>query len=447
MSKNENAGTNVLDAPQTKPNYTVPLIAMIVVFFLFGGITNVNGILQPYLEKVFNLSSFQGSLVTFAFFGGFVVSSPLGSKAISKWGHKMALIIGLLGTALGLAVFFTASLVAESALQAGSEVQSSFYLFLLGLFTVGSSVAILQVAANPYISALGDPGTADSRINMAGTFNSLASVLIPMTLGRLLLDKNVLDAISDPQEKLITMVQSIQSPYIGLIIFTVFVAVIYKFVQLPEIASISSSDDSNEQQESPLKYSHMWMGVLAIFFYVGAEVSIAQYLVKLAETQDMTFLTKFIKQSDLVGTYWGMLLVGRFAGIFIMQKIKTHQGLIWTAGPALVLLAIGLMGISGDLTVIAFVLIGLFNSVMWGAIFPLGIAKMGPLTNKASSYMIMGIFGGAIFPMIQGAAADIVGVHMSYGVLILAYGYLFYYAILGHKVKSHPELKEETEAA
>ncbi|MCG8475125.1 MAG: glucose/galactose MFS transporter [Cytophagales bacterium] len=435
---------------RSKPNYVFPLIAMIVVFFLFGGITNINGILQPYLEKVFNLSSTQGALVPFTFFSGFVFCSPLGSKIVAKWNHKLALIAGLLGVSLGLVIFYSASVLTEGALTVGESIQLPLYLFFVGLFTVGSGVAILQVAANPYMAALGNPETADSRINMAGFFNSLASVIFPMLAGRILLDKSLIESIKNieyseiPTDTLTTMIHSVQMPYIAVIGFTLLVALIYKFVKLPELDSISA--DNNGTKESPLKYRHLKLGVLAIFCYVGSEVTIAQYLVKLAEQKQLTFLPSIIEITDVVAVYWSMLMVGRFAGIFIMQKVKINQGLIWTSFPALVLLILGL-GMDNDITIISFILVGLFNSVMWGAIFPLGIAKMGSLTNKASSYMIMGIFGGAVLPVIQGALADIVGIHLSYTLLLATYGYLLYYGVAGHKVISSPENVAEKQVA
>jgi FHS family L-fucose permease-like MFS transporter len=216
------------------------------------------------------------------------------------------------------------------------------------------------------------------------------------------------------------------------------VAVVFSFAKLPRLSIETDVTETVKPSGNPLKYKHMWMGVVAIFMYVAAEVSIPTLMVELIRESKMGWSWFSFENAATYGSmYWALVMLGRLAGIFIMQKVQIHKGLIFTSGPALLLVALG-MTTTNDLSVLAFVLVGLFNSVMWGAIFPLGIARMGKLTNKASGYMLMGVVGGAIYPLLQGLVADSWGVHASYGIILLPYLFLLYYGLVGHKVKSAP---------
>ena len=230
-------------------------------------------------------------------------------------------------------------------------------------------------------------------------------------------------------------------PYLILVITTIIVAIAFSFSHLPKIDSESDSDE--EVVGNPLKYSHMWKGVLAIFMYVGAEVAIGNNLMQLINSmQSNGEFTLMFAPTTFVGLYWGGAMVGRFIGVFVMKRIKIATGLIATTIMALIFVALGLVT-ENQTALIMFTMIGLFNSVMWAAIFPLAISKMGKLTNKASGYMMMGVLGGAIIPLMVGLLADEIGsMQYAYGILLFAYGYLFYYAVSGSKVKSYPEEKK-----
>ncbi len=412
-------------------NFRQAFVMMIILFFLFGFVTAINGVLQPVLKDIFQLNNFQANLVTFSFFAGFLVTSPVASAIIARWGYKRAIVAGLSLVGIGMVIFYLASVVMENLLNSGTGNASSnlpYVLFLLGVFFVGSGVATIQVAANPYLAVLGPIETADSRINTAGFFNSIASMSGPMILGAYLLKDNLTSEI----EK----VASIQEPYIALIAASFIMALGFSFISLPKLSTESSSDEKVEG--NPLKYRHMWSGVLAIFVYVGAEVSIGNNLIQLIDSAGESFAIA-LKKETFVSAYWGSLMIGRLAGIFIMRKVKTSYGLLFTSLMALLLTVGGLLT-DINTAIWFFVAIGLFNSVMWGAIFPLGIAKMGKLTNKASGYMMMGVFGGALIPLLHGLVADAIGsMHLAYGIVLVSYGYLFYYSTIGCKVISHPE--------
>ena len=415
---------------------------MIVLFFIFGFVTAINGIIQPALQKVFFLSDFQANLVTFSFFAGFVVSSPIATKIIQKMGYKRNLVIGLFIISLGLLIFYINTMLMPSAIKTGEGVSLYFYIFLLATFFVGSGVAVLQVGANPYVVALGEPETADSRINVAGFFNSLATFIAPALLGGIIFSETIKEKMNSvvgklPSDLKVEVVETIQNPYLILVLVTVFAAVVFSFLEVPKL----DNESEGAVEGNALKYSHMRGGVLAVFMYVGAEMAIGNNLIQLINSmqKDGEFSMIF-EPAIFVSLYWGGLMVGRFAGIFIMKKVKTETGLVVSSISAIVMVVIGVFS-NNELAIIIFTLTGLFNSVMWGAIFPLGIAKMGKLTNQASGYMTMGVFGGAIIPLLLGLVADSIGsMHSAYGILVIAYGYLLYYALVGSKVKSHPDL-------
>ncbi|MEN8138259.1 MAG: glucose/galactose MFS transporter [Bacteroidota bacterium] len=431
---------------QVKKDYTKPMILMVVIFFLFGFITSINGIVQPALQKVFQLSDFKSNLVTFSFFTGFVVASPIATKIIASLGYKKDLVIGLLVMALGLLIFYVDAMMLPGVIANGGNMDLMYYIFLFATLVVGSGVTILQVGANPYVVALGDPETADSRGNTVGFFNSSATMIGPLLIGGIIfsetLSKKMSAAVDGLSSALQTeIVTATQMPYLVLVVATVIIAVIFSFLHLPKIDS--ESEEGEVVEGNPLGYSHMWQGVLAIFMYVGAEVAIGNNLFQLINSMQAneSFELPFgLEKSAFVGMYWGGAMVGRLVGIFVMKRIKISTGLKFTTIMALIFITIGLVT-TKQMSLIAFTSIGLFNSVMWPAIFPLGIAKMGKLTNKASGYMMMGVFGGALLPLMVGFIADSIGsMQMAYGILLVAYGYLFYYAVSGSKVKSHPKL-------
>lgn len=422
-------------------NYAKPFALMVGVFFMFGFVTAINGIMQPALQNVFQLSDFKANLVTFSFFAGFVITSPISTKIIERLGYKKNLVIGLLVIAIGLFVFYINTLALPNVIETNGGMEFYYYIFLFATFLVGSGVTILQVGANPYVIALGDPETADSRMNLVGFFNSSATFIAPALLGGIIFSESIrakMDGAIDgilSQSLKSEIVGVIQTPYLILVIATIIIAVAFSFMHLPKL----DTESDTPVEGNPLGYSHMWQGVLAIFMYVGAEVTIGNNLMQLISSmQKEGEFTLMFAPSVFVSLYWGGAMIGRLAGAFIMKRVKTETGLIVTSISAIVLVISGVMA-DNQTAILIFTSIGLVNSVMWGAIFPLGIAKMGKLTNKASGYMLMGVFGGALIPLAIGYLADIMGsMHSAYGLITIMYAYLLYYALIGSKVKSQP---------
>ena len=390
-------------------NYRVPFIMMVVLFFLFGFLTVLNQQLQTPLKALFALTNTQSTLLTFAFFTAFVVTSSPASMIIAKVGYKKALVSALLVVAFALATFFVAAL------------QVSFPIFVVGSFLLGSGVTMLQVVANPYLAALGSADTAGTRINLAGGFNSLATFIAPyfafyvMFMGK---------------ESAEVVVDDVKLPYVGLLLFALFLAGVFSMLKLPEIGAIKSEDSVPEKLEgSAWQFSHLTLGVLAIFCYVGAEVAVGNNLGSYLESMG-------VAKSDVttkVALYWGGLMVGRFIGSSFFKEVNERKALTLVSIGSMVL-TLGGAFLPVNISVYFLIAVGLFHSVMWGYIFGLAINGLGKYTNQASGYLLMGVFGGALIPMAQAFMSDqLHSWQLSFVFVALCQAYLLYYALVGSK--------------
>ena len=399
---------------QPKANYTIPLILMVSLFFLFGFVTVLNDILIPHLKSLFNLQNWQAMLVQSCFFGAFFIMSMPAGWLIGKVGYKKGIVIALGLLAVGLLLFIPASMVI------------SYGFFLFALFIVGSGITTLQVAANPYISALGKPEKAATRLNLAGSLNSFATTIGPMVGAYFIfIDGTVVERAA-----------AVRIPYIGLAIFVGLLALAISRVQLPEIIPTKKKEEKNTDGSSAWNYSHLVLGALAIFFYVGAEVACGSIIINYFAEPDMGGIGE-VEAANYVSLYWGGLMVGRFIGIFALQKIKMERGLFAVSIIALFLVLVTMFS-SGEIAKWSVCAIGLCCSVMWPCIFPLGIRGLGTHTNHGSGIMIAMIVGGALVPPLQGYLADVIGYHMSFLIVLVCFAYILFYALIGHKVK-HPE--------
>lgn len=405
---------------------------MVVLFFLFGFLTNFNGQLQGPIKEVFNLSNLQTSLLTFAFFTAFVITGAPASGLIRKYGNKKTLVIALLVIAVALGIFLTAANIV------------SFTVFVLGSFILGAGITILQVVANPYLAALGSPETAGTRINLAGGFNSLAGTLAPLIASKFVFDGT-------------PTVDDVKIPYIALTVFAIVLALVFNFLSLPEISAAGEDDSKEEKLEgNAFQFRHLTLGVLAIFCYVGAEVAIGNnitlYLRSLLPAGSTEEGIKAWKEAAgmMATLYWGGLMVGRFVGSSIFQNANAKTALASVSALALIFTLGGVVlggeynlttveifgqkfGIISNFGVFSLVLVGLFHSVMWGYIFGLAINGIGKYTKQGSGYLIMGIFGGALVPFIQSGLADHLSWKVTFLFVALCHAYLLYYALIGSK--------------
>jgi MFS transporter, FHS family, L-fucose permease len=446
--------------------FTSSLAVMISLFFMWGFITSLNDVLTPFLKGVFELSHFQANLVQFAFFGAYFIGSLIYfissitiGDPIARMGYKNGIILGLLLAALGCFLFFP------------SAHFKSFGFFLGALACISFGLTILQIAANPYVALLGKPETASSRLNLAQGFNSFGHTIAPV-IGGFLIFKFFFTA-DNPGAN------SVKVPYLIFGGAFLFLALFIAFVHLPAF----TGNEKIERKPEALKHKNLFWGIFAIFFYVGAEVSIGSNLVAYLKLPDIAGLAE-ADASKYLAFYWGGAMIGRFMGsislsetkgakkylsmlavaivlfIIIFAITKIEFELVWyfliflvvnyfafmlgKSLPArtltifaffvMALLAIGIFG-NGKLAMWSMLAIGMFNSIMWSNIFTLAIDGLDRYTSQGSSLLVMMIVGGAILPLLQGALADVAGVHYSLFIPLLAYLYLIFYGVSGFKVK------------
>jgi FHS family L-fucose permease-like MFS transporter len=388
-------------------------MVLTLLFFMWGLITSLNDILIPHLKGVFTLTYFQASLIQFCFFTAyFVVSFPAG-RLVERVGYKTGIIIGLATAAIGCLLFYPA---------AGAH---SYGFFLSALFVLAAGITVLQVAANPYVTILGRPETSAKRLNLTQAFNSLGT-----TVGPLVGAVTILALVeSDPTA------HSVQMPYVILAGMLVALAVIIASFKLPIIKDADDDIESAStrvQHASIWDYKHLVLGVIALFAYVGAEVSIGSYLVSLMEMPEIGGLSSQTAGKYLA-LYWGGAMVGRFIGGMVMTWVRPHIALAFNAVVNIVLISTAIM-IGGITAMWMLLLVGFFNSIMFPTIFSLGLKDLGHFTAKGSGLLCMGIVGGALIPPIQGLFADNIGLLASFFVPVACYFYICFYGAKGHSV-------------
>jgi FHS family L-fucose permease-like MFS transporter len=400
------------------------------IFFMWGFLTCLNDILIPHLKSVFTLSYTQAMLVQFTFFGAYFLMGLPAGRLVAKLGYKNGIVAGLGVAGVGALMFWPAA------------AAHSYPLFLSALFVLATGITVLQVAANPYVSLLGPEKTASSRLNLSQAFNSLGTAIAPVFGGLLIL-------VADPKtpEQLSAMSQAdslayraaeanaVQMPYLGLGIALFALAVFIFLFRLPAITEASEQGETRHYGIfEPLRHRHVLFGVLGLFFYVGAEVSIGSVLVNYLSMPDIGAMSEKTA-TGYVSAYWTGAMVGRFIGSALLVRIDPGKLLAVFASIASVLLLVTL-ATSGMTAVYAVVAIGLFNSIMFPTIFTLGMAKLGPLTNRASSLLIMAIVGGAVLPLGMGFLADHIGLHHAFVLPLVCYAYIVYYGLNGSKVRT-----------
>ncbi len=459
-------------------NYRKPFLTITFLFFMWGFITVMNDVLIPHLKEVFELSYFQAALIQFAFFGAFfivslvyfIVSVSKGDP-ISKIGYKNGIIIGLLICGLGCCLFYPATIFQR------------YGVFLSALFVLASGVTLLQIAANPYAAILGKPETASSRLNLAQGFNSFGATLAPL-VGAILLYK----VFSNGE----ITVDSLKIPYLiyGGMFF--LLAIVIRFINLPSF----KNPETLEKGLYVLKFRHVVLGMIAIFVYVGGEVSIGSFLINFFKLDSIAGMDES-QGGVFLSYYWGGAMIGRFLGsiamgsmtdkvrkyllmaclsiisflvIYFITGVQNNDGefslelipfaqiqffifflvinymafLIGGSKPSRVLtlfatVVIVLLSVmiitNGTIAFWSAIAIGAFNSILWSNIFTLAIKDLGKYTSQASSLLVMMIVGGAIVPIVQGAVADQIGIQLSFIVPIFCYAYLIFYGLKGYQVK------------
>ena len=440
---------------------------MTVLFFMWGFMTVFNDILIPRFKEAFTLDYFHAMLVQLAFFGAYFVGSSLyfiiswvTGDPIARIGYKNGIVLGLLISATGSVLFWPAA------------TTISYPLFLLALFVVGLGFAMLQIAANPYVTILGPERTASSRLNLAQGFNSVGTTIGPLIGGYLIFQYFARTGAHGAD--------SVKAPYLAFGLVFVVLAVIFFFVHLPQVG-----EGKIERGVGALKFPHVRLGIIAIFMYVGGEVSVGSAIINFLGQPNVAGMTA-LEASKYVSLFWGGMLIGRFMGAVELSEMKPLNKQLLLAGipiagflvlwalrgwavvqmylpflalcwmlfqfgkslagrtlmlfslMVIVLLATAILT-GGRLAMWCVVAVGLFTSVGWSNTFSLAIEGVGSHKSQASSLLVMAILGGAILPPIQGFVADHLQLQASFIVPLIAYTYVAFYGWKGCKIgRSNP---------
>jgi len=383
-------------------------IAMTCLFFFWGFITVLNDILIPFLKESFDLNYTQAMLVQFCFFGAYFVVSPFAGKLIDKVGYQQGIVMGLLTTAAGCILFYP------------SASLHMYSLFLFAFFVLASGITILQVAANPYVAALGPETTAASRLNLAQAANSLGTTVGPIVGAALILGVATADA------------SAVQGPYLMIASLLVAAALVFRFIKLPVLAHVEAT--GKEADGNIWEHRSLVLGALAIFLYVGGEVSIGSFLVNYFADSSIAGMSA-ADAGEMVAYYWGAAMVGRLVGAGLMNYVAATKYLAVNALIAIIMIIVS-MNSTGGIAMWSILAVGFFNSIMFPTIFTLAVKGLGAMTSKGSGLVCQAIVGGALIPLVQGFTADIIGIQLSFIVPMLCYIYIGWYALNGSKETS-----------
>ncbi|TAL91679.1 MAG: sugar MFS transporter [Rhodanobacter sp.] len=399
------------------------------IFFMWGFLTSLNDILIPHLKASFQLNYTEVMLVQFTFFGAYFLMAMPSGRLVAALGYKKGIVAGLTIAGVGALGFWPA---------AGLHLYPAF---LGALFVLATGITVLQVAANPYVAMLGPEATSSSRLTLAQALNSAGTALAPYLGGIVILANAVkkpteLAALA-PAEHLAyqtQQAQAVQAPYIGLALVLFLLAVFVWLFRLPALNEATDKGDHDRHGFiEVLRHPHVLFGVLGIFFYVGAEVSIGSFMVNYLSMPDIGHISEQ-QATHYVSWYWGGAMLGRFAGSWIMAWFSPRKLLALFAAINALLVATTMLS-SGNVAMYSIIAIGLFNSIMFPTIFALGIERLGPMTSKASSLLIMAIVGGALIPQLQGVIADHIGLHHAFFLPLLCYLYIVFYGVSGSKIR------------
>jgi FHS family L-fucose permease-like MFS transporter len=375
-----------------------------LVFFMWGALTVLNDLLAPHLKDLFQLNYAETMLIQFCFFLTYALLSIPFSLLLKRIGYKFSMMTGLTIAAIGCLFFIFA---------ASSKM---FGLFLIGLFILAGGIVCLQVAANPLITLLGNPAHASSRLTFAQALNSLGTTIVPLMLGGLI------------------MAGGVQLPYMVAIVLLVIITILIMITPIPKNAdTLNEPEQLIKDGDSIWNHPALWFGVLAIFIYVGSEVSTGTLLINYLglpqiANMDHTHASRFL------AFFWGGALVGRFFGAWILTKVRAGMLVAFNGGMNVLLLILAVIS-DGHVAMWSILALGLFNSVMFPTIFAMALTGLGKLKRQASGLLCTAIVGGAFVPELQGILADWVGLQQSFVLLIFCYGFIACYGYAYRKIK------------
>ncbi len=416
---------------------SIGIIGML--FFIFGFVSWINAILIPYFKIACELTNFESYLVAFAFYISYLVMSVPSSYLLKKIGFKRGMMVGFWVMALGAFIFVPAAL------------GRTYEIFLLGLFTLGTGLAILQTAANPYITVLGPKERAAQRISIMGIANKGAGILAPIIFAAVILrvgDTEMFNQLATMGEveknaALDELIRRVIMPYtvVGIVLFTLGLMV--RFSPLPEIDTEHESielAEANSGKTSIFQFPHLILGAFAIFLHVGTQIIAIDTIIGYANSMNIGLIEAKVFPSytlafTILGYIIGISLIPRFISQVNILRICTVLGTFFTIMIIFASGTVQLLGHTADISIWFVVLLGLANSLVWAGIWPLALDGLGRFTKLGASIMIMGLCGNAIMPLVYGYLADLYDVRLAYWILFPCYLYLVYYAVYGHKVR------------
>jgi FHS family L-fucose permease-like MFS transporter len=427
------------NVPVTERRYVVPLVLITSLFFLWALGVNLNDILIPHLKKAFRLSDFQSSLIQTAFFGGYFLAALPAGKMMERIGYKRGILTGLFLCASGALLFIPAA----SA--------SVYGYFLFALFVMACGQSFLEVAANPYVTVLGPSESAARRLNLAQSFNAVGALVTPVLGAAFILTRNdysvaQLTAMTPEQLQAFRLAeaQTVKAPYCVIAGIFLFVAALIYLAHLPEIHEPGEAGDSSAEKggiRGALAYGHLVRGVIAQFFYVGAQVGVASFVIRFAQYLQPGMPAK--SAANYLKLHLLGFMIGRFAGSAVMKTIPASRLLSAFAVGGLVCVLIALLA-TGVVPIWAIALVGFFNSIMFPTIFALAIKDLGPHTKLGSSFLVMSIIGGAVFPALMGLISDNSSIRTAFVLPLVCYLVVFYFGAWGYKPSLVPLLTQTT---
>lgn len=425
------ASSGTAQAGKATLSYRPALMLLASLFFMWGFITVINGTLLPHLRSVFELSYFETTLIESVWFIAYFVASVPSAFLIERVGYKKAIVIGLLVMAVGALGMVPAARI------------PSYEVTLIALFVIACGIALLQVAANPYVAVIGPPESSESRLTLVQAFNSMGTFFAPYFGGYLILSRTVggtsLEGTEITQAERLADAQATQLPYILVAVVLVIIAFVFWRANLPALGEATRRAHASERTTIPLwkvwahpiyKHRNLAFGIPAIFIYLIAEIGVANLFINFAILPEIAGITPAEAANYLV-LMWGGMMVGRFAGAFIMRIFPANKVLAVYAAAAFIVM-VGACTLEGWAALWCLILVGLCHSIMFPAIFAMGIKGLGPLTEEASGLLIMAIAGGALV-FVQGMLADAYGLQNSFWLTVACELYVLWYALWGSK--------------
>ncbi len=423
----------------TDKSYLLPFILVTSLFFLWGIANSLNGTLIKHFQTALSLNRAQAGIVDSAFYIGYFVMALPAAFIMNRIGYKKGILIGLLLFALGAVLFYP------------SAELRIYGFFLFSLFIIACGLAFLETAANPYVTVLGDPAKAESRINFAQSFNGLSTILGPIIGGLFIFsDKEnsneTLNAMPADQAEAIRIAEahSVQTPYLIVAGIVLMVAILFAITKMPEIGA---KEESHASLKGIFRHKHLVFGIIAQFFYVGAQTSIWGYFVDLklhyARTEHLRIVQMIYQTSDVMtptqiasfhaSFAFVLFMVGRFVGTWLLTKFNAPKLLSFYAATCFVLIGYGLIG-SGLSAIVAIMLTYFFMSIMFPTIFSLSIKNLGAQVKIGSGLVIMAIVGGAVLPPLTGLLS-LSGIHYALIIPLISFLVILFFGMKGYRVK------------